>query len=76
MHERCDKGDRNADIVTVSPSCPLPLHYLFNRMKHLENVSQERGRRETQDREPQPGERQMAQDVLGLGLRVVTHPGL
>ena len=59
MHEHCDKGDRNADIVTVSSSCPLPLRYLFNRMKHLENVSQERGRRETQDREPQPGERQM-----------------
>lgn len=40
IHEHCDKRDRNADI-TVSSSCPLPLLYLFNRMKHLENVSQE-----------------------------------
>lgn len=47
IHEHCDKRDRNADIVTVSSSCPLPLRYLFSRMKHLEHVSQERGRRET-----------------------------
>lgn len=40
IHEHHDKRDRNADI-TVSSLCPLPLCYLFNGMKHLENVSQE-----------------------------------
>lgn len=40
IHEHRDRRDRNAD-VTVSSSCPLPLRYLFSRMKHLENVSQE-----------------------------------